>query len=102
MEEGLYFEIKELENYVILSFYIKESLKPSILYKLSPPKINTRKGLILNGRGPIWLYGFLVHFYHSTPFLAIYDPRLGAVIIESHIPEFKPGDILDIYLDKEG
>lgn len=102
MEEGLSFEIKELENYVILSFYIKESLKPSILYKISPPKINTRKGLILNGRGPIWLYGFLIHFYHSTPFLAVYDPRLGAVIIESHTPQFKPGDVLDIYIDKGG
>ncbi len=102
MKDVISFEIEEKEKYIILSFYINENLTPSILKRIYPPKINTRKGVVLNGRGPIWLYGFLIHFYHSTPFLAIYDPRLGAVIIESHIPELKPGDILDIYLDKEG
>jgi len=40
----------------------------------------------------------LVHFYHPTPFLAVYDPRVGAVVIASHVPEFRPGDVLDIYL----
>jgi len=70
--------------------------------EITPPKINSRKGLIISGRGPIWLYGFLIHYYHSTPFIAVYDPRLGAVVIETHVPSIKVGDVLDIYIDGEG
>lgn len=47
------------------------------------------------GRGPIWLYGFLVHFYHPTVWVATYDPRLGgAVVVESHSPGVEPGDVI--------
>ncbi|ACI20116.1 CRISPR-associated ring nuclease Crn3/Csx3 [Dictyoglomus thermophilum] len=98
MKEDVLFELEEKEKYTILSFRMEKNLVPSALYNLSPPNVNTRKGLILNGRGPIWLYAFLVHFYHPTPFLAVYDPRVGAVVIASHVPEFRPGDVLDIYL----
>lgn len=55
------------------------------------------KGVILSGRGPIWLYCFLTHYYHPTKFIATYDPREGgAVIVESHSPEYKVGEVLKI------
>jgi len=52
---------------------------------------------VLSGRGPVWLYGFLVHFYHPTSAVAIFDPRLGgAVVVESHNQDFKVGDLIKI------
>ncbi len=95
-------EITEKDNYTILYFKLEGNLDPSILKEISPPKINLRRGLIISGRGPIWLYAYLVHHYHPTPFIAIYDPRIGAVVIQSHVKSINVGDVIDISLDGEG
>ncbi|ACK41901.1 MULTISPECIES: CRISPR-associated ring nuclease Crn3/Csx3 [Dictyoglomus] len=100
--EDISLEITEKDDYTILYFKLKSNLDPSILKKISPPKINLRRGLIISGRGPIWLYAYLVHYYHPTPFIAIYDPRIGAVVIQSHIKSINVGDVIDISLDGEG
>ena len=71
-------------------------ITPDELKKLEVPIVNSRKGVILTGRAPIWLYGFLVHFFHPTAWIAIYDPRLGPVVIASHSIEQKVGEILKI------
>ena len=72
-------------------------LAPSALSELSPPQVNPRQGVILSGRGPIWLYAFLVHHYHPTPWIGVFDPRLGgAVIVQSHSPGFKAGDLFEL------
>lgn len=94
--------LKEEKEFSILIFNLKDNIEPSLLKQIKPPKINLRKGLIISGRGPIWLYAFLVHHYHPTPFIAIYDPRLGAVVIQSHSTKIKVGDVIDISLDGEG
>jgi len=60
-----------------------------------PTGINTRQGVVLTGRAPIWLYGWLVHECHPARWVACYDPRLGAVVISSHHPEAKVGQIID-------
>jgi len=59
-----------------------------------PAGIDTRMGVILTGRAPIWLYGWLVHECHFTRWVACYDPRLGAVVVESHTPEVRVGQII--------
>lgn len=71
------FKVKEEEEYSILSFEIDGVISPEDLIVLTPPKVNGSKGVILSGRGPIWLYCFLTHFYHPTKFIATFDPRLG-------------------------
>ncbi|WP_342764646.1 CRISPR-associated ring nuclease Crn3/Csx3 [Thermococcus sp. Bubb.Bath] len=91
------FETREAEKYTIVSLETGGVIEPSILKELKPPKVNAKKGIILTGRGPIWLYGFLVHFYHPTAWVATYDPRLGgAVVVESHVPGVEPGDVIPI------
>ncbi len=91
------FIIKESEKWNLLHFELDNPLSPKELQLITPPALSGIKGVILSGRGPIWLYSFLVHYYHPTKFIATYDPKEGgAVVVESHTPEHKAGDILDI------
>ena len=87
----------------IIEFFIKVPFNPKELRSISPPNPITEnfshKGVVLSGRGPIWLYGFLIHFYHPTKFVATYDPRLkGAVVVETHVSDHQVGDIIPIDL----
>ena len=53
------------------------------------------KGVVLSGRGPVWLYGFLIHYYHPTLWVATHDPRLqAAVVVATHDPSTKVGDLI--------
>ncbi|AEH24487.1 CRISPR-associated ring nuclease Crn3/Csx3 [Pyrococcus yayanosii] len=95
------FRVKELGGFTVVHFELNEEIRPSILRNLNPPEVKGTKGVVLSGRGPIWLYGFLVHFYHYTRWVATYDPRLGgAVIIESHWPGVHPGDVVKLNLEE--
>ena len=106
MKNQIKFHIQDFKDKVIVSFNSNESiLSPSILKSLTPPDPITQnfahKGVILSGRGPVWLFGFLVHFYHPTKWVATYDPRLqGAVVVESHTPDVEVGDLIPIKEDK--
>ncbi|APB32952.1 CRISPR-associated Csx3 family protein [Gloeomargarita lithophora Alchichica-D10] len=59
-----------------------------------PPQLDPRRGVILTGRAPIWLYGWLVHACHHTRWVACYDPRLGAIVVNTHHPEVTLGQVL--------
>ena len=99
----LKFNVKEEADYSILSFEIDGVLSPEDLAALIPPKVEGSKGVILSGRGPIWLYCFLTHFYHPTKFIATYDPRLGgAVIEETHSVEYAIGSVLRHHQEDKG
>lgn len=52
------------------------------------------KLIVISGRGPIWLYCFLTHKFHPCKAVAVFDPRLGAVIVESHCKEYDVGTII--------
>jgi CRISPR-associated protein Csx3 len=52
--------------------------------------------ILLNGRGPVWGYGMLLHVAHPTPAVATFDPRLGFVVVQSHDSRFQVGEILAI------
>ncbi|MFZ2071649.1 MAG: CRISPR-associated ring nuclease Crn3/Csx3 [Halobacteriota archaeon] len=96
----IHFKAKEEDEYSILSFEIDGVLSPENLMALIPPKIEESKGVILSGRGPIWLYCFLTHFYHPTKFIATHDPRLGgAVIVETHSTAYVIGSVLHVCRD---
>ena len=89
------FDVRESDEYSLISFEIEGVLSPEDLAALTPPNVDGSKGVILSGRGPIWLYCFLTHFYHPTKFIATYDPRLGgAVIVETHSLEYTIGTVL--------
>jgi CRISPR-associated protein Csx3 len=93
------FNVIETENYSLIQFNIEGVLSPSILKEVVPPKINNKKGVIISGRGPIWLYAWMVHQYHPSSWIAVYDPRIGAVVTPTHSPAHQVGDIIEINLE---
>ena len=65
-----------------------------------PPLQNAARGA---GRdrgagGRIWRYGLAFHRLHGSPAGAVdvCDPRLGAVVVASHAPEFAKAQVVDV------
>jgi CRISPR-associated protein Csx3 len=58
---------------------------------------------VVVGRAPIWRYGMALHRLHASPAAAIafYDPRLGAVVVETHSQEWQVGQVVDVTLPAE-
>ncbi|HXG08384.1 MAG TPA: CRISPR-associated ring nuclease Crn3/Csx3 [Gemmataceae bacterium] len=52
--------------------------------------------VIVTGRAPIWRYGMALHRLHGSPAgaVAVFDPRLGAVVVQSHSPQWHEGQIV--------
>jgi len=101
MNSFISFNVKVLNAYVIVEFELKRELSPEDLKSINPPDAVkngfSSKVVILSGRGPIWFYGFLIHFYHPTKAIAVFDPRLnGAVIVATHDPSLKVGDVIPL------
>jgi CRISPR-associated protein Csx3 len=65
-----------------------------------PPEPAIPRGaiVVLEGRAPIWRYGMALHLLHGSPAaaVAVYDPRLGAVIVASHHPDIQVGTVLPV------
>jgi CRISPR-associated protein Csx3 len=78
-------------------------IEPQDLKNLQlPDSLDNTQGVIIEGKAPIWLYGYLIHQCHATPWVGCYDPRLGgAVIVESHHKGIYSGDIVRIKLPME-
>ncbi len=81
-------------DYTFAHFEISDEgglLRESDLRKIElPAEAHGRetRGLILSGKGPVWLYAYLTHLGHAFAWLAVYDPRLaGAVVVSRHRPD---------------
>ncbi len=58
--------------------------QPELPFLLPPPPQD--RGLILDGKLPIWLYTSLTLFYRSAPWVAVYSPHLDqAVVVASPV-----------------
>ncbi|MFE1744182.1 CRISPR-associated ring nuclease Crn3/Csx3 [Coleofasciculus sp. H7-2] len=75
-------------------------IEPEDLKGLKLPEgILSSQGVVIEGRGPIWLYGYLVHECHATAWVGCYDPRLeGAVVVETHTPKVSVGSVVQLKL----
>ncbi|MBV9615090.1 MAG: hypothetical protein JO011_21390 [Ktedonobacteraceae bacterium] len=66
--------------------------------QLSFPALPTEKGIILNGKLPLWLVTALVHLYNTVvgvPWVACYSPQLeSAVVVASRVTTHPPGDLV--------
>jgi CRISPR-associated protein Csx3 len=62
------------------------------------PQIPRGALVVIEGRAPIWRYAMALHRLHGSPAgaIAIYDPRLGAVIAASHAPGLREGQVIDV------
>lgn len=85
------------KKYQLVDFIIDSNgiIEPSVLPALHlPAGIDFTKGIIFNGKGPIWLYAHLAHLAHIAAWVATFDPRKGAVVVQSHVPEMQLGEII--------
>ncbi len=62
------------------------------------PEIPRGALVVIEGRAPIWRYGLAFHRLHSSPAaaVAVYDPRLGAVVVASHTPQLTEAQVVDV------
>lgn len=63
-----------------------------------PAGIQFNQGIVIEGKGPIWLYGYLVHECHAAVWVGCYDPRLGAVVVATHTHKVSVSQILPLEL----
>lgn len=68
-------KIKELGDFTMIHFNLENTIKPEELKSIKIPKVNPRKVVV------------------------IYDPRIGAVVVQSHA-DLKEGDVLDLVVEE--
>ena len=91
------FNLTNKDDIQILSFEIEGGiLEPQEISSIKLPSVDYKKMIIISGRGPIWLYGFLIHELHPSVAVGVHDPRLGGVIIQSHSTKYKVGDVISL------
>lgn len=104
-ETGIHLEISQQKTpsglkYQQLTIELTRSdrvIYPPELSRLELPNgIDTTQGVVINGRAPIWLYGYLIHELHPTAWVACNDPRLGAVVVATHSKTVKIGQVIPL------
>jgi len=61
------------------------------------PRVEGDCVVCVSGRGPIWLYGALLHLYHYARALAVFEPRLKkCIVVATHYPKYRVGDLLSV------
>jgi CRISPR-associated protein Csx3 len=82
-------------------------LTPDVLKDLTLPNtIIWSQGVVIEGKLPLWVSGYLVHACHTAAWVATFDPRLGndvlhsggAVVVATHSPQVTAGDVLCLTL----
>ena len=85
-------------------------ISPSDLKAIALPKDPIwSQGVVLEGRAPVWLYGYLVHACHPATWIGCFDPRMGsdaahaggAVVVMTHIHHVTVGDVLPVTIPEE-
>lgn len=79
-------KVIDTDEFQILHFP-RQTYDPGILKSLTLPHLDKGKGVVISGRGCIWLHAYLVHECHPHPFVATYEPgSRGAIVIQRHKP----------------
>ena len=74
---------------------------PADLNGITLPKgIDSSLGIVIEGKAPIWLYGYLIWGCTPAAWTGCYDPRLGIIVLASHIPDVSAGNVLSVDLPK--
>ncbi len=92
------FTTKIYDNFTLIEFAIPDNVcSPEELKELDLPGVDSTKGVIISGRGPVWLFGRLIHHYHPTAWVATFDPRLGGgVVVASHTRGVEVGEVITV------
>ncbi|MDF1699195.1 MAG: CRISPR-associated ring nuclease Crn3/Csx3 [Saprospiraceae bacterium] len=96
------FSVQREQEYTLLEIALANPIEPNDIHHMQnlPDLVNENRaslGVILSGRGPIWLYGYLIHHYHPCMWVAVFDPKLnGAVVVQSHSEKYNAADVIPI------
>ncbi|MEM4973404.1 MAG: CRISPR-associated ring nuclease Crn3/Csx3 [Candidatus Hadarchaeales archaeon] len=93
------YKTKEFPEFFLLQFELEGGvISPEELGKAveAAPQLPGNKGVVISGRGPVWLFAALCHKYHPCVWVATHDPRLGAVVVETHVKERKVGEVIPL------
>ena len=97
MKTNIGLRVSPRDTYSLVEFELSGPISPDDLRGLEVPEVYATKGVVISGRGPIWLHAYLAHIYHFTAFVAHYDPRLGGgVVVASHKPGVREGDVIPL------
>ena len=91
------------QPFVFYSIGVEHPITPD--EPLPPLPLIPRGALVvIEGRAPIWRYGVAFHKLHGSAAgaVAFYDPRLGAVVVASHSPEYREGQVVDVSPENAG
>ncbi|MFV9506730.1 MAG: CRISPR-associated protein Csx3 [Oscillochloridaceae bacterium umkhey_bin13] len=95
-DDPLQCELVDQTTYMHLKLSLRQSYldrRDTDLIRLPP----VTQGLILDGRMPMWLWAALTRAYLNLPWLACYQPPLGAaVVVHSHEPAYPRGTLIPI------
>ncbi len=62
-----------------------------------PQGIDTTGGVVISGRGPIWLHDYLVHELHPTAWIGCFEPRFNsAIVVATHTSSVKVGQVIPL------
>lgn len=74
-------------------------ISPADLKELKLPLgVDFSQGIVIEGKAPIWLYGYLVHECHPAAWVGCYDSRLGAVVVATHTHAVAIADVFKLDL----
>jgi CRISPR-associated protein Csx3 len=86
-----------MNDLVFYSIGVNQPITPA---EPLPPLPEIPRGVlvVIEGRAPVWRYGMAFHRLHGSPAgaIAVYDPRRGAVVVASHHPDWREGQVIDI------
>ncbi len=89
--------IPQVGEVQIVKFRLGGPIEPAQLREVVLPEVDPRRGVIISGRGPVWLFATLAHKLHICPWVATYDPRIGGgVVVQSHVPSVREGDVIPL------
>jgi len=93
--KNLKFTVNETEDFTLVEFeIIGGTFDVADLENVRAPKVNQMKGVVLSGRGPNWLVAQIGMAYHTTRWVACWQPGQGATVAMTHHPERKLGEII--------
>ena len=90
--------IPAAEDFQILDILMEEGrISPGVLRSLHlPGQIDNEKGVVINGRAPIWLYAYLIGLCRSVPWIATFNPMDGAVVTVARSSKGRSvGDVIE-------
>jgi len=73
---------QETSQYLYLKLdLLKDYLDYQSEMTIPLPSVPANKGVILEGKGPAWLYTGLALFYYQAPWVAVYQPQLNRAVV---------------------